>query len=88
MSRSNAYDRESAETRGIDKIVCHFAASMLTGYGQDGCHGWRIAPTSGNRLAWDVLKQHHGHLANSSNGAECRTSHLCRQLHSGPSGMP
>jgi hypothetical protein len=74
MSRSSAYDRESAETRGIDRIVCHFAASMLTGYGQDGCDGWRIASSSGNRLAWDVLKQHHGHLSNSSDGAERRTS--------------
>ena len=55
MSRSTAYDRESAETRGIDRIVCHFAASMLTGYGQHGCDGSRTTLSSGNRLAWDVL---------------------------------
>ena len=88
MSRSNADDRESAETRGADGIVCNLAASMLTEYGQGDCDGWRIASNSGTRLAWDLLKQHHGHLSNFSNGAECRTSHLCRQLHSGPSGMP
>jgi hypothetical protein len=70
-----------------DRIVCNFAASMLTGYGQHGCHGSRAISRDGNRLAWDVLKQHHGHPSNSSNGVECRTSHWCRQPHSKLSGI-
>jgi len=33
-----------------DRIVCNFAASMLTGYGQHGCHGSRAISRDGNRL--------------------------------------